>query len=420
MDKVNTFSISFYLRKDKMDDKNTAPVFMRVTVNGERAEISTNRRFDVSKWRDGHPVGLSQDTKEFQKYLDSLKNLVYSIHRDLFDHHELITAEKIKNRFYNQDETTKTLIEVFEYHNDQVKKLIGKDFSPATYKRYETTLVHVKNFLKHTYKSEDILLRDIKYDFITSFDFYLKTIRECSHNSSLKYLKNFRKIIYLALKNEWLTRDPFLKFSAKIQPVEREFLSSEELTKIEQKTFIINRIERVRDIFVFACYTGLAYVDVSKLTRDNIVTGIDGLKWIFINRTKTNIRSRIPLLPKAEEMLEKYLPSRSEKDGIPIFPDITNQKMNAYLKEVADLCGINKILTFHMARHTFATTVTLTNGVPIESVSSMLGHKSIRTTQIYSKVVEEKVGFDMNLLRKRLDKNNQVKKPKSKLLKSKG
>lgn len=408
MDKVNTFSISFHLRKDKVDEKNAAPVFMRVTVNGERAEISTNRRFDITKWKDGHPIGLSQDAKDFQKHLDSLKNLVYNIQRDLIDHHELLTAEKIKSRFYNQDDSTKTLIEVFEFHNSQVKQLVGKDYSPATYKRYETTFQHIKNFLQHTYKSDDIFLRDIKYDFITNFDFYLKTVRNCSHNSALKYIKNFRKVVFLALKNDWLSKDPFMRFTSKVQQVERDFLTADELTRIEKKRILMSRIEKVRDAFVFACYTGLAYVDVSKLTHEHIVTGIDGMKWIFINRTKTNTKSRIPLLPKAEEILEKYSAlSHDYKEG-PIFPDISNQKMNAYLKEVADLCGIDKNLTFHIARHTFATTVTLTNGVPIESVSAMLGHKSIRTTQIYSKVVEEKVGHDMEQLKKRLNKKEQV------------
>jgi len=200
-----------------------------------------------------------------------------------------------------------------------------------------------------------------------------------------------------------------MRFSSKLQQVERGFLTGDELSKIENKRILAPRVEKVRDVFVFACYTGLAYVDVSKLTHDNIVTGIDGMKWIFINRTKTNTKSRIPLLPKAEEILGKYTDLSNEKLEGPIFPDISNQKMNAYLKEVGDLCEVDKNLTFHLARHTFATTVTLTNGVPIESVSAMLGHKSIRTTQIYSKVVEEKVGEDMDLLRKKLGEKSRVK-----------
>jgi len=413
MQKVRTFSISFHLRKDKVDEKNTAPIYMRVTINGERIEIAVNRRCYLDKWLDGRPFGTSNEVKRLVRYLDSMKNRIYEINRDFIDRKEQVTAEKIKARFNNQDDASKSLVEVFKHHNSQVKELIGKDFSPATYKRYETTLAHVKNFLRHTYKSDDIFLRDIKYDFITSFDFYLKTVRNCSHNSALKYLKNFRKVIFLSLKNDWLSKDPFMRFSSKLQQVERGFLTADELSTIEKKRILMPRIEKVRDAFVFACYTGLAYVDVSKLTHEHIIPGIDGMKWIFINRTKTNTKQRIPLLPKAEEILRKYTDLSDEKPKGPIFPDISNQKMNAYLKEVADMCGIDKNLTFHIARHTFATTVTLTNGVPIESVSAMLGHKSIRTTQIYSKVVEEKVGQDMDLLRKRLEKNKDGKRTKS-------
>lgn len=406
MTEKNSFSISFYQRTDKLDKNNTAPVFMRVTVNGERAEIATNRRFDVERWVMGQPVGNRNDTKELQKDLDSMKAKVNTICRDLTDRNEIITAVKIKERFTGRHIKSKTLVEAFTFHNDQLKELIGTEYCRATAIRYDTTLKHVKEFMKKKYRCDDMYLTELKYDFVSGLEHFLKVDHKCNHNTAMKYIKNFRKVINMAIKYEWLDRDPFARFECKIRPVERDFLSTEELTTLENKKVLVPRIEQVRDMFVFCCYTGLAFIDVEKLNADHIVTGIDGNKWINLNRTKTETKSQIPLLPKALEILNKY---RDFPKSIPgtLLPVISNQRMNAYLKELAELCGITKTLTFHVARHTFATTVTLTNGVPIETVSAMLGHKSLRTTQIYSKVVEKKVGNDMAALREKLEKGTE-------------
>ncbi len=212
----------------------------------------------------------------------------------------------------------------------------------------------------------------------------------------------------IAVKNEWLEKDPFENFKVTLKQVDREFLTEDELLKIESKEFYLPRLAQVRDIFVFSCYTGLAYIDVAKLTSDNIRKGIDGELWINIHRHKTDTPSNIPLLPKAVEIIEKYKDNAAVVNKAGILPMLSNQKLNSYLKEIDDLCGIQKNLTFHLARHTFATTVTLTNGVPIESVSSMLGHTSIKTTQIYAKVVQKKVSEDMKALKLKLTK---VSKP---------
>lgn len=402
MTEKNTFSISFYQRTDKVDKMNTAPVFMRVTVNGERAEIATNRRIGMDRWKDGHPFGTRTDAKELQKDLDSMKMKVNSICRDMSDRNEVITAAKIKDRFLGRNKSNKTILEAFTFHNEKMKELVGTEYSPTTVKRYGTTLSHVKEFMTLKLNCEDMFLSELKYDFISGFEQFLKVDHKCNHNSAMKYIKNFRKVINMAVKYEWLDKDPFAKFECKIRPVERDFLTKEELAAIEKLSISMPRIDRIRDIFVFCCYTGLAHVDVFNLRADNIVIGIDGTKWIDINRTKTETKSLIPLLSKAEEILEKYkdqMPPNSEY----LLPVNSNQKMNAYLKELADLCGITKNLTFHIARHTFATTVTLTNDVPIESVSAMLGHKSIRTTQIYAKVVAKKLSNDMGVLRKKLE-----------------
>jgi site-specific recombinase XerD len=231
----------------------------------------------------------------------------------------------------------------------------------------------------------------------------------------MKYIANLRKIINLAIANEWTTQDPFVKFRFSLKEVKRQALSEGELQLLAEKDLKAERLNRVRDIFVFCCYTGLAYADVEKLTPDHIRQGIDGQKWIFTERTKTRTTSNIPLLAPALALIEKYKDHPQSVNRGRVFPVLTNQKMNAYLKEIADLCGFQQELTTHLARHTFATTVTLTNGVPIETVSSMLGHRNIRTTQIYAKVVQSKVSEDMQKLRQKyLKPDTKTDNPDSK------
>jgi len=215
-------------------------------------------------------------------------------------------------------------------------------------------------------------------------------------------VNNFKKIIRIALANQWMDRDPFYNFKVKFDSVEREYLNEEEVQKLIDKELYLDRLKIVRDMFVFSCYTGLAYSDVKKLSSADITKGIDGSKWIRIKRTKTKSLSSIPLLPLAEEILDRYKDHPEVKDGKYVLPVLSNQKSNAFLKEIAALCGITKPLTTHLARHTFATTITLTNGVPIESVSKMLGHKDLRTTQHYAKIVDRKISDDMKALKQKL------------------
>jgi integrase len=223
------------------------------------------------------------------------------------------------------------------------------------------------------------------------------------NNTVMKHIERLRKMTNLAVRMEWMEKDPFIAHKAKFIKVEREFLSKDELFKIENKNFSIERLDYVKDLFIFSCYTGLAYIDVTRLTPNNIQKGIDGLNWIYTTRKKTLNPVRVPILQQIVKILEKYKEHSRAKVTGTIFPIISNQKLNSYLKEIADLCGINKNLTFHLARHTFATTIALTNGVPIESVSKMLGHSDLRTTQIYAKVVERKISEDMSNLQKKLN-----------------
>ncbi|MFC2080421.1 site-specific integrase [Bacteroidota bacterium] len=269
----------------------------------------------------------------------------------------------------------------------------------------KTTLGHVKDYIKYKYKTDDILLTQLNHQFITEFDHYFRTVKACNHNTSVKYLKNVKKVVNLAVNNDWLRKDPFSKFSVKIKPVQRNFLTEEELHRIEELELSINRLDMVRDVFVFSCYTGYAYVDVENLTIANLKKGIDGDLWIFTNREKTSGKSNVPLLPKAIKLIEKYEDHPVANEKGKLLPVISNQRMNAYLKEIADLADIDKILTFHLARHTFATLM-LTKGVSIETVAEMLGHKDIRTTQIYAKVVEQKVSEEMNEVKQKITQDD--------------
>ncbi|MFV0472176.1 MAG: site-specific integrase [Paludibacteraceae bacterium] len=301
------------------------------------------------------------------------------------------------------------LIPIFKQHNEEIKTLVGKDFAKATYIRYETSLNHTINFLKWKYKISDVEVKKIDHEFITSYDFYLKSVCKCNQNTTSKYIKNFGKVIRICLANGWIERDPFINYKCKIIEVERPFLSQDEIDVMFHKNFSADRLNQVKDIFLFSCFTGLAYADVKKLSHKNIGIGVDGARWIFINRTKTDTRSNIPLLPIATEIIEKYQDHPQVVNQDKLLPILSNQKMNSYLKEIADLCGIQKELTFHIARHTFATTVTLSNGIPIESVSKMLGHKNLKTTQHYAKILDLKVSNDMKLLREKFGNKSDLK-----------
>ena len=306
-----------------------------------------------------------------------------------------------------------TLVGIFKQHNEEIKALVGKDFATATYTRYETSLKHTVDFLQWKYKVSDIDIRKINHETVTSYEFYLKSVRKCNQNTTAKYIKNFGKIVRICLANGWITRDPFVNYKCKIIEVERAFLSKEEIEIMFNKEFATDRLNQVKDIFLFSCFTGLAYVDVKKLSYKNIGFGVDGEKWIFINRTKTDTRSNIPLLPIASTILEKYKDHPQVINEDKLLPILSNQKMNSYLKEIADVCEINKELTFHIARHTFATTVTLSNGVPIESVSKMLGHKNLKTTQHYAKILDLKVSDDMKILKEKFGNGTLINIKKS-------
>lgn len=380
------------------------PVYLRITADGNAKEWCTSRKCDPKIWNQaaGIALGKKEEIKELNSHLEILKLKVYEIRRNLIESNKSVSAEVLKNVLTGKNEKPRMLLEIYQNHNDQMAALVGSEYAPGTMQRYKTSLDHTRSFLQWKYQLSDIDIRHMDFDFISDYEFWLKSIRKCSHNTAMKYLGNFKKIVIKCIRSGWLTKDPFDNFKMTKREVERTALFKEELEVIGNKIFSTDRLTQVRDIFLFCCFTGLAYADVKKLKRSEIALGIDGGKWIFTNRQKTETSSRIPLLPTTLEIIEKYKdhPQCIHQDKV--LPVLTNQKMNAYLKEIADVCGIKKTFTFHIARHTFATTVTLSNGVPIETVSKMLGHKNLKTTQHYAKILDRKVSDDMEILREKL------------------
>ncbi|MDH5412531.1 MAG: site-specific integrase [Flavobacteriaceae bacterium] len=407
----NSIYILFYIKKSKADKLGKANIYLRITIAGKRAEVSMNRKVTVNKWSSefGKVKGSSTEARELNHYMESIRSRMYKTYQDLILKDEIITANKVRNSYLGKENKPILLLKIFQDHNDKVERLIGKDFTAGTAERYRTAKNHIEDYIKLEYNADDIPVKDVNHKFITGLEYYLKTERNCSHNTAIKYITNFKKIIRIAYANDWISKDPFFNWKARLKIIDREFLTKEEIQIMIEKELFTKRLDQVKDIFIFCCFTGLAYADVKKLSNADIVLGIDGERWIKTKRSKTDTRSNIPILPTAQVILDKYVEYSKNLNTNKLLPVLSNQKMNAYLKEIADLCGIDKNLTFHLARHTFATTVTLSNGVPIESVSKMLGHKSLKTTQHYAKILDRKVSEDMAILKSKLKTSIEAK-----------
>lgn len=398
-----SFKVLFYIKSHKTQTIGMASIYMRVTVNCQRVEWAAQRECETASWnaKAGRVSGHTKEIKTLNAWLEQLNARVYEAQRELFAAGKEITAIAIKNLVKGIVEVEKvhTLVEVFQYHNDQFKSLVGKEFSYGTYKRFKSVLNSLKSFIKWKYKVDDVPIANINHQFITEYEFYLKTVQLVQHNTAMANIKKLKKIVRLCVANDWLVKDPFRSFKITTRETHRAYLSAHELEQLISNQFSTERLDFVKDMFLFSCFTSLAYSDVVKLNSDNVAIGIDREVWIQTIRTKTDTMSRIPLLPTALEILAKYENHPKAVSEGKLFPTITNQRMNSYLKEIADCLEIHKELTFHCARYTFATTVTLINGVPIETVSKMLGHRSLRTTQQYAKVLDNKVSNDMKILK---------------------
>jgi len=412
MNYAQSFGVQFIVRH-KSKKNQMAGIYLRLTVNGQRQEISTKLFCPVHLWdKTKEKVKADKDYpyRETNAHIDQSKAKIISIYQDLRFQEELITANTIKNRFLGIKEKGHTLLKLMEYHlNTQENHL-----NPATLNHYRSTNHYILRFLKNVKKCDDIFLDKIDFGFLTDFEAFLRSYQPTElgkvpigHNTIMRHLSRLRTLINLAIKLGWIQYYPFKAYKLTFKPSDRGYLSKEELSFLEAKTFRIQRLQLTKDLFVFSCYTGLSYVDISLLQPQHITIGIDGNNWLYTLRKKTQSPVRIPILPVAMELIEQYKDNPRALQSNTLFPTISNQRLNSYLKEIADVCNIDKNLTFHMARHTFATTVTLSNGVPIETVSKILGHTKISTTQIYAKVVENKVSEDMHQLQVKLKKNKK-------------
>ena len=399
-----TFNILFYVKRTKLLKNGDAPVYLRITCNGESAEISIKRSIKITLWHSSKnkAKGNSIEAIELNDYITSVRAQLFFHQREFQEKGKHVTAKSILNAFLGIDQKKWTLIELFEEHNQNLNQLIGKDYSPLTLQRYKATLKHIRGYCLKQYNNLKLPISEVNNQFITGFDFYLKTIAKCQHNSSMKHIKSLKKIIRIALANDYIRKDPFINYRITQKNVERKCLTQIEIDLLINKEIQIKRLDLIRDLFVFECYTGLAYKDLLELRNENIEIGIDGNRWIVMQRGKTGISFRIPLFSISEKIIHKYATHPEVIFSGRLLPVPSNQKMNAYLKELADICGIDKELHTHLARHTYATTITLSNGIPIETVSKLLGHRKMQTTQIYAKVVDKKVIDDIELLRQKM------------------
>ena len=407
MKSKNTFGIQFVLRLPKNKKDEMATVYARITVNGRRTEISLKSKVSINNWDEakGRAKGKRQEIVKLNSHMEQVRSLIFDCYQELIQQNKPVSVDAVKAKFLGEDiEEAMTLLKMIEYHKQVA---IGK-LAPGTMKNYYTTENYLKKFVKHQYNKSDISLDELNYRFILDFENFLINYESVDHHKALnnngvmKHMERLRKIVNMAVMMDLLEKDPFSKYKLHFDKVERGHLTKEELKILSKKSFKIERLQSVLDMFLFSCHTGLAYIDIFNLTQENIVKGIDGRDWLMTNRQKTNTTVRVPLLPEAVQLVKKYKDHPVAVAKGTLFPVVSNQRMNGYLKEIAEICGINKNFTFHLARHTFATTVTLSNGVPIESVSKMLGHTSIRTTQIYAKVVEHKLSEDMQNLKERM------------------
>jgi len=403
----STFSLLFWANTSRIKNAQV-PIYVRITVNGKRTNISLQRRIPFSIWDASRGIarGTKQQSKIFNKYLEQVRAKIYQSYEELLSENKLITAQLIKSRFLGLNGERKTLLELFEYHNEISKEKLNSH----TLRHYKVTQGYLQKFLKLKLKTSDVSLHSLNYSFITDFEYFIKSYepedhqRKMGHNTAMKHIQRLRKMITMAYHLEWIVRDPFVRFKTHFENNRREFLTPEELNLLEKFYSSLPRLNIIKDLFLFSCYTGISYADINSLSVDNIYLGIDGNYWVKSRRKKTNSVFEIPLLQQAKDLIKKYEGHPRTSNTKTIFPCFSNQKINSYLKEIAELNGLKKNLTFHMARHTFATTVTLSNGVPIETVSKLLGHTKIATTQIYARVLNKKLGEDMKILQRKLNK----------------
>ena len=392
----SSFSILFFIRESKARKNGNVPIEVMITVNGERNSFSTGKQIAIEKWdkTKQQVKGKDQETQNLNNYLKAIKAKLYQKEAELLERGFIITAQILYDAYFDKVESLKerSLFEVFEEHNQEQEKLVGNGVSKATHWVSVYTIRLLREFVQQKYKREDLYLRELNLNFIQSFHSFLRIDKGMAQNSSTKHLKLLKKIINLSVANSYMAFNPFSTYKVEREPVDIDFLDEEELRKIINFDTPLPRLERAKDMFLFGCFTGLSYIDIKSLTPEHFEKDNTGRIWIKKRRVKTGVLSRIPLLPIAKLILDKY------KGGEKLLPIQDPADINKYLKDIAILCGINKRICFHTSRHTFASTVTLANNISLEVVSKMLGHTNTRMTAHYAKLIDKCIGEQMDKL----------------------
>lgn len=392
-------TVNFSLKRTKSRADGKCPVYVRCTMNNQRFELSASIFICPESWNDERQqvVGRSEEAKILNDRLNKIYNRVQEVYSQLESKGKPFSVLDMKSKLLGVSDE-KGVLEILDGIVNGIEARVGNDYSEGTLKHYKTTRERLSDFFKTKFGRNDLVLSMVDYSLLSSFDLYLKAELMLKPNTALTYHKHLKKVLNTAIAMNLLSVNPYSSFKVTRNETHRDYLTVLELNQIRSKDIRTSRMELVRDVFVFACYTGLGYAELSKLSNTHVQYGNDNGEWIVIDRNKTNIRCRIPLLPQAKAILQKYENFPVNRNREKLLPVNSNQKMNEYLKELAGICGINKNLSMHVARHTFATSVTLSNGVPIETVSKMLGHNSLKTTQIYARIVDSKISEDMRRL----------------------
>jgi len=393
----STFSILFFARKEKQKSNGNYPIWCRITISGKMAKFNTKVEVHEAIWsvKDGRASGRSFEATKANQLLDDILAAINQLYHEL-KRERCCSAELIKNEYLGiniEKPKVKMLLELFTEHNERQLKLVGTTLTKATYSKYIQTYNLVAAYIKNEYQKDDIALNAINPMFISGFESYLLVDCKYQNNTCYKFMQRFKRIITMARDNGFITINPFGGHVLHWEQTKKEFLDDDEIMRIIEKKFSIPRLEQIKDIFLFCCFTGLSYIDAANLREEHIVKKFDGKLWISTARQKSKVSVDIPLLPIPLIILDKYKDQRVNGKLLPI---PSNQKFNAYLKEIADLCAINKPLTCHIARYTFASTITLARNIPIETVSKLLGHTKLSTTQIYARIIPKKISEDMN------------------------
>ena len=410
----DSFGVHFILREStKLDGK--MPIYLRIVINQRRCEVSLRLYVKKEDWSEAKGAAKPKNAalRKINYYLEESRAKVVSHYQEIYRSDQPVSAAAVKNAYLGivaVDKKVKySLMWLVEQHNTHMEKIL----QPGSLKNYFTTAKYIRVFLEKQYAVKDIFLNELKYEFITAFEFFIRNtpIKKndpCTNNGTMKHLERLKKMVSWAAKNEWVEKNPFLNYQVKFKHKERDYLSENEIVLLEQVQLSNAMLHKVRDMFVFSCYTGLAFADLMELQPHQIVTNGNGSRWIKTSRAKNDIGVNVPLLETAITIMEKFQREVAIPERETIFPKVSNQEMNRSLKVIAEICGIGKYLTFHLARHTFATTVTLMNGVPIESISKMLGHTKISTTMIYARVTQSKIGMDMEMLQTKLNQHKGI------------